>query len=44
MKMDKACSDAGVRGFPTWVIDGKKLPGEQKLADIAARAGFEKFK
>lgn len=29
VSMAKSCSDAGVRAFPTWVIGGKILEGEQ---------------
>jgi len=40
--IDKACSDIGIRGFPTWVINGKDYEGEQSLenleADLAIRS------
>ena len=35
-----ACSAANVEGFPTWVIDGKKLEGEQTLEKLAELSGF----
>jgi len=25
------CSDAGIEGYPTWIIDGKLYPGEQSI-------------
>jgi 2-hydroxychromene-2-carboxylate isomerase len=38
----QACSDIGIRGFPTWVINGKNYEGEQSLenleADLAIRS------
>ena len=30
-----------VEGFPTWVINGKKLEGEQTLEELAKLSGFE---
>lgn len=33
------CIDAGVQGFPTWIINGQKLVGEQTLEELAAAAG-----
>jgi hypothetical protein len=29
------------RAFPTWVINGKKLEGEQTLEELAKLSGFE---
>lgn len=37
----EACSAAKVEGFPTWVINGKKLEGEQTLEELAKLSGFE---
>ena len=34
-----ACVEAGVQGYPTWVIDGQSYPGEQDLSDLAAISG-----
>lgn len=31
LPVDKACSDAGVRAFPTWVINGRNVEGELTL-------------
>ncbi len=31
----QACRDAGVKGFPTWVINGKTVEGTQKLTKLA---------
>jgi uncharacterized membrane protein len=37
----QACDLAKVEGFPTWVINGKKLEGEQTLEKLAELSGFE---
>jgi len=37
----KACDVAKVEGFPTWVINGKKLEGEQTLEELAKLSGFQ---
>lgn len=34
-----ACQAAGVRGYPTWVIEGQSHPGTQALATLANLAG-----
>ncbi|KAF9621750.1 hypothetical protein IFM89_027604 [Coptis chinensis] len=39
-KMAKACSDAGLEGFPTWVINGKVLNGIQDFTELAEASGF----
>ncbi|KAH9710734.1 Thiol-disulfide oxidoreductase LTO1 [Citrus sinensis] len=39
-KIAKACSDAKIEGFPTWVINGQVLSGEQDLSDLAKASGF----
>lgn len=36
-----ACTDAGVRGYPTWVIDGISYPGMQQLETLAELSGCE---
>ncbi len=41
---DKAaslCEEAGVEGFPTWVVGEEKLSGTQSLAKLAAVSGCE---
>ncbi|GKV45145.1 hypothetical protein SLEP1_g52255 [Rubroshorea leprosula] len=40
-KMAKACADAGIEGFPTWVIHGQVLSGEQELAELAEVSAFD---
>ncbi|XP_047311274.1 thiol-disulfide oxidoreductase LTO1 [Impatiens glandulifera] len=39
-KIEKACSEAGIEGFPTWVINGEVLSGEQQLSELARLSGF----
>ncbi|KAK4843066.1 hypothetical protein QYF36_003502 [Acer negundo] len=39
-KIAKACADAKIEGFPTWVINGQVLSGEQELEDLAQASGF----
>ncbi len=33
------CLKEGIRGYPTWVIDGEKYPGEQRLERLADLSG-----
>ncbi|KAJ9172604.1 hypothetical protein P3X46_015821 [Hevea brasiliensis] len=40
-KIAKACADAKIEGFPTWVINGQVLSGEQELSELAQLSGFE---
>ncbi|XP_048332881.2 thiol-disulfide oxidoreductase LTO1, partial [Ziziphus jujuba] len=40
-KILKACADGGIEGFPTWVINGQVLSGEQELSDLAQASGFD---
>ncbi|PKI59940.1 hypothetical protein CRG98_019713 [Punica granatum] len=40
-KIEKACADAAIEGFPTWIINGQVLSGEQELAELARVSGFE---
>lgn len=35
------CSNAGVKGYPTWIIDGKMYSGEQKLERLASLTGCQ---
>ncbi|ESQ53517.1 hypothetical protein EUTSA_v10025477mg [Eutrema salsugineum] len=39
-KIFRACSDAGIEGFPTWIINGQVLSGEVELAELAEMSGF----
>ena len=34
-KYSGECAKAGVKGYPTWVIDGQNYPGEQQLYRLA---------
>lgn len=36
-----ACLSAGVKGYPTWVIDGQNYPGDQPLYNLARFANCE---
>lgn len=40
-KMIKACADANLEGFPTWVINGQVLSGEMELEKLAEVSGFQ---
>lgn len=35
-QINPACTAAGLEGFPTWVIGGKKLAGEQTFDQLDA--------
>src|SRR3989338_746412 len=37
----QACLSAGVRGYPTWAINGSNYPGEQQLYRLASLTGCE---
>jgi uncharacterized membrane protein len=37
----EACTKAGIKGFPTWIIDGKLDPGVKKLAKLAELTGYK---
>ncbi|KAJ4963923.1 hypothetical protein NE237_023862 [Protea cynaroides] len=39
-KIMKACADAGIEGFPTWVINGQVLSGEREFSELAEASGF----
>ncbi|XAR71070.1 hypothetical protein NMG60_11028167 [Bertholletia excelsa] len=41
IKVDKACADIGVEGFPTWVINGEVLSGKLELTELAEVSGFK---
>ena len=40
-RYESECDKAGVRGYPTWVVDGENYPGEQPLARLASLSGCE---
>lgn len=35
----QACSDAGIQGYPTWIINGQKYEGGQSLDKLKSLAG-----
>lgn len=35
------CDEAGVRGYPTWKINGVNYPGKQSLSRLAQLSGCE---
>ncbi|KAG9441816.1 hypothetical protein H6P81_017670 [Aristolochia fimbriata] len=39
-KIAKECEAAGIDGFPTWVIKGKVLNGEQTFMELMEASGF----
>ncbi|XP_010531129.1 PREDICTED: thiol-disulfide oxidoreductase LTO1 [Tarenaya hassleriana] len=39
-KIITACSDAGIEGFPTWLINGQVISGEVELTELADISGF----
>ncbi|KAL6959890.1 ribosome biosynthesis protein lto1 [Sarracenia purpurea var. burkii] len=41
IKIAQACADARIEGFPTWVINGQVLNGEQELSELARASGFK---
>lgn len=41
IKIEKACADARIEGFPTWIINGEVLSGEQELSELARASGFK---
>ena len=38
IKQEQACETADVKGFPTWIIKGEKLEGDQELQVLEAAA------
>jgi uncharacterized membrane protein len=37
----EVCTKAGIKGFPTWIIDGKLDPGVKKLAKLGQMTGYQ---
>ncbi len=37
----QVCASAGVKGYPTWSIEGKLEPGAKKLAKLAELSGYQ---
>jgi uncharacterized membrane protein len=37
----QACKDAGIKGFPTWSVNGKTEPGVKTLADLAKMTAYK---
>jgi hypothetical protein len=37
----QACVDAGIRSYPTWIIDGETYNGTQTLEKLAEITGYE---
>ena len=35
------CSQAGIRGYPTWVIGGKNYPGVRSFEELGSLTGCE---
>ncbi len=33
------CTQAGISGYPTWIVNGKSYPGEQQLTNLAKLTG-----
>ena len=33
------CAQAGIKGYPTWIISGEKYPGVQQLGRLATLSG-----
>lgn len=40
-KIDKACTDVKIEGFPTWVINGEVLNGELDFSELAKASGIK---
>ncbi|RDX71409.1 Thiol-disulfide oxidoreductase LTO1, partial [Mucuna pruriens] len=40
-KMIKACLDAKLEGFPTWIINDQVLSGELQLSELARVSGYD---
>jgi parvulin-like peptidyl-prolyl isomerase len=34
-----ACESAGIEGYPTWIVNGQKYPGEQSIERLAQLSG-----
>ena len=39
-KNNKACSEAGISGYPTWKINKQNYPGEQSFEKLAQLSGY----
>ena len=37
----RACADAGIKSYPTWILDGERYLGIQTLEELAAITGFD---
>jgi glutaredoxin len=37
----KECQDAGIKAYPTWIIDGEASEGRLSLSEIAEKSGCE---
>ena len=37
MEQEKVCESADVRGYPTWVINGERIEGDQTLEELEAK-------
>ena len=35
----QVCVNAGIKGYPTWVVDGENYPGEQSLEKLSSLSG-----
>ncbi len=35
------CQEAGITGYPTWIINGNKYPGEKPLETLVSLSGCE---
>lgn len=44
VKIAKACDEANIQGFPTWIVKGQVLSGEQVFAELARVSGFDQEK
>jgi uncharacterized membrane protein len=44
VKIAKACEEANIQGFPTWIVKGQVLSGEQVFAELARVSGFDQEK
>lgn len=40
----QVCANAGIKGYPTWVIDDENYPGEQSLEKLSSLSGCELIK
>jgi len=36
---EQVCVDAGIEGYPTWIISGNKYPGEQSFDELSKLSG-----